>query len=55
MLEDLTFDKDTMASQQTFRRNLLSSLETSAESHSHPFQLVDCVVDVTESVFPAIV
>jgi hypothetical protein len=33
-----------------FRRNLLSSGDTSAESHNHPFQLMDGVDDTTEMV-----
>lgn len=37
------------------RRNLLSSFETSAESHSHPFQVLDGVSDKTEGAFSAIV
>ena len=32
-----------------FKRNLLSSADTSAESQSHPFQLMDGVDDVTET------
>jgi hypothetical protein len=32
-----------------FKRNRLSSADTSAESHSHPFQLMDGVDDVTET------
>jgi hypothetical protein len=32
-----------------FNRNRLSSADTSAESHSHPFQLMDGVDDVTET------
>ncbi len=35
--------------QPTLRRNLLSSLETSAESHNHPFQLDEGVDDATET------
>lgn len=32
-----------------FRRNLRSSFETSAESHNHPFQLLEGVADETET------
>jgi hypothetical protein len=48
---------DSIARPPTFRRNLLSSFETSAESHNHPFHLLDGVDDTTattEGAFSAI-
>jgi hypothetical protein len=34
----------------TLRRNLRSSFDTSAESHNHPFQVLDSVVDAMETI-----
>jgi len=45
---------ESMAGWPTLRRNLLSSFETSAESHNQPFQLLEGVVDATEAGFSAI-
>ena len=40
---------------QTLNRNLLSSRDTSAESQSQPFQVLDGVEDVTDGAFSAMI